>query len=411
MTFFIFLMELMIVTQVRDDVYLINPETYTLHPRDRLQLVISGAQGFVQDLVVNGDGTMIVTVGSPAIIAEPSETPIPGETSMMTADFASGMPLGVVYAEGRTLKEVEEEVRTLVRKYYTGVEVRLIIVRPRHFIIMPTGAVQSGNTPLEVTPLTRVSYAVGTLLLKSTASLMNIELRFLDGTVDTADYIKFLRTGDITYDPPFREEGVVLYFPEMKKSVTVFGAVHPYGTSDVVWSTDTLETFQSVSAVHEIFDGENLKDLVEIAGGFLQNADVSNITVKRNGTLFRINGRDQTALADFILEDSDTIMIPEIRNSIIVLGGVRTPGEYSFVPMKTAFEYVSIAGGVTERGMLNKVTVYSYDGVHKGDGINTPVERGDVVKVPEVTLRWWQDYASIMGTLISLASFIVLISQ
>lgn len=410
MPFFVLFLQFLILSQVRDDVYLINPETYVLHPRDRLQLVISGAQGFVQDLVVNGDGTMIVTVGSPAMIAEPSETPIPGETSMLTADFASGMPLGVVYADGKTLKEVETEVRGIVRKYYTGVEVRLVIVRPRHFIILPTGAV-ANNLPLEVAPLMRVSNVIGSILLKPTASLMNIELRFLDGSADTADYIRYILTGDIKYDPPFREEGVVLYFPEMKNSVTVFGAIQSHGTVNIYEVVDTLEIFQSVSAVHEIYDGENLRELIQIAGGFLHNADVSNITVKRDGIVFRIDGRDNSALENFALENGDTILVPEIRNSIIVLGGVKNPGEYAFVPMKTAFEYVSLAGGVTDRGMLGRISVYSYEGIHRGDGINVLVERGDVVKVPEVTFKWWQDYTTALGALVSLASLIILLSR
>lgn len=410
MPFFVLFIQFLTLSQVRDDVYLINPETYVLHPRDRLQLVISGAQGFVQDLVVNGDGTMIVTVGSPGTIAEPSELPVPGETSMLTADFATGMPLGVVYADGKTLKEVETEVRQIVRKYYTGVEVRLVIVRPRHFIILPTGAVQD-NLPLEVAPLMRVSNIIGSIRFKPTASLMNIELRFLDGSVDTADYIRYILTGDIKYDPPFREEGVVLYFPEMNNSVALFGAVQRHGTANIFEVIDTLETFQSVSAVHEIYDGENLRELIQITGGFLHNADVSNITIKRNGTVFRIDGKDNSAMENFVLENGDTILVPEIRNSVIVLGGVKNPGEYAFVPMKTAFEYVSIAGGVTDRGMLNRISVFTYGGVRRGEGINTPVERGDVVKVPEVTFKWWQDYTTAIGALVSLASLIILLSR
>ncbi|MBN1149673.1 SLBB domain-containing protein [candidate division WOR-3 bacterium] len=407
----ILIAQMFFLCQLSDDVYLINPETYILHPRDRLQLVISGAQGFVQDLVVNGDGSMIVTVGSPGTIAEPSETPIPGETSMLTSDFATGMPLGVVYAEGKSLKIVEEEVRSLVKRYYTGVQVSLVIVRPRHFIILPTGAVARENLPLEVTPLTRVSHAVGNLILKPTASLMRIELRFLDGSVDTANYIEYLRTGDIQHDPTFREEGVNLYFPEIEKSVEVFGAINPYGTLALSRDYDTLELFQSLSAIHEIYEGETLKDLIEIAGGLLQNADASNITVKRDGMTHRIDGTERENLSSFILQDGDIIMIPEIRNSITVIGGVSNPGDYAYVPMKTAFEYVSIAGGVTDRGMLEKVSVYSYDGTHKGDGINILVERGDIVKVPEVTLKWWQDYSTLVGTLISIASLVILLSK
>ena len=396
------------------DAFLVDPETYVLHPRDRLQLVVSGIEGFIQDLVVNSDGTMIVAIGGQPTIPEPT-TSTPGETSVITADFTQGIPLGVVYAEGKTLRQVEAEVAGIVRKYYHNVGVNLVMVRPRHFVISLVGEV-TASAPVEVTNFWRISEVIGQFYLTEieltpSASLRRIMLIHPGGEVDTADYVKFLETGDYKYDPFFQGEGDVLLFPPMEKTVVIRGAVEGLRTQNVNVSYDSSTYLTSKECVYEILPGETLKDIIEQAGGFLPWANRRNIQLIRDGRVIPINYYDTLMVSELVLNNEDTIVVPEVRNNVMVTGAVEQPGSFIYQPMMTAYDYVNRAGGITERGMANKLIVYSAEGTVRGRGLNVIVERGDIVEVPSMTLRWWQDYVTIIGAVSSLTAIIIALTR
>jgi len=156
---------------------------------------------------------------------------------------------------------------------------------------------------------------------------------------------------------------------------------------------------------------DKIEDIIDRSGGFLPWADKENILLIRDNIRYPIDGTNVKELNSFYLQNGDTLIIPEIRNNIIITGAVNNPGEYGFVPLKTAFEYVNISGGVTDRGMIDKVEVFSQDGELIGKGIYTIVERGNIVKVPEVTLKFWNDYTIIGGLLISATSLIIALTR
>lgn len=56
------------------------------------------------------------------------------------------------------------------------------------------------------------------------------------------------------------------------------------------------------------------------------------------------------------LRDGDTVFVPR-ADTLHVMGEVRSPGEYPFLPTTTVAEVLARAGGVTERGSTRRVRV------------------------------------------------------
>ncbi len=86
------------------------------------------------------------------------------------------------------------------------------------------------------------------------------------------------------------------------------------------------------------------------------------------------------------LHDGDTIFVPRAE-SIYVFGQVRNPGAYALVERDTTvLQALSLAGGVTENGAMNRVKVVRIVNGEKKElkvKLTDHVRQGDTVVVPE----------------------------
>ena len=96
--------------------------------------------------------------------------------------------------------------------------------------------------------------------------------------------------------------------------------------------------------------------------------------------------------------------VPVAEDKVYVLGEVRTPGAVDFRTDLTAREYVAIAGGPTVRARFQGATVTLPSGRSYLLAEAPPLEPGAVVTVPEVAVRWYQDYLTIASALAGLAT-------
>src|SRR5207247_8799134 len=83
---------------------------------------------------------------------------------------------------------------------------------------------------------------------------------------------------------------------------------------------------------------------------------------------------------------------------------VKTPGGVDFRPDLTPREYVTLAGGPTNRAKVRNVFVTFRNGKTYAMADAPPLEPGAVVTVPEVAVKWWQDYVAIAQVLASLVT-------
>src|SRR5258707_1057401 len=85
------------------------------------------------------------------------------------------------------------------------------------------------------------------------------------------------------------------------------------------------------------------------------------------------------------LHDGDTIFVPRAE-SAYVFGQVKTPGAYSIQKDTTVLQALSLAGGVTENGAMNRTKIVRLVNGEKKElkvKLTDLVKPGDTVMVPE----------------------------
>ena len=106
------------------------------------------------------------------------------------------------------------------------------------------------------------------------------------------------------------------------------------------------------------------------------------------GEVFRASIRDLeagTLSQNIELHDGDTIFVPRAA-SVYVFGQVKNPGAYPVQKDTTILQALSLAGGVTENGAMNRIRVSRMVDGEKQDlkvKLNDIVQPGDTIIVPE----------------------------
>jgi protein involved in polysaccharide export with SLBB domain len=161
----------------------------------------------------------------------------------------------------------------------------------------------------------------------------------------------------------------------------------------------------------ELARGDRVKDILVRAGGPAAYADLRMAVVDRQG----VEGPRETIPIDLhrllvdkdesqniVLENGDVFQLPIVDDKVYVLGEVRAPGPQDYRPDLTLREYVALAGGPTVRGRFQKALVTYRDGRTFNIAQAPPLEPGAVVTIPEVSVRWWQDYVTISNAITGL---------
>ncbi|MDA8099364.1 MAG: SLBB domain-containing protein [Nitrospiraceae bacterium] len=98
---------------------------------------------------------------------------------------------------------------------------------------------------------------------------------------------------------------------------------------------------------------------------------------------------------DLILQDGDTITIPNTPQEVLVLGEIHSPGAQVFVPGLKVGDYISQAGGETNYSDRKQIYVlqangfaYSSDSPDVGNVEKVQLKAGDAIFVPQKTERY-----------------------
>ncbi|MBM3262176.1 MAG: SLBB domain-containing protein [candidate division Zixibacteria bacterium] len=310
----------------------IDPDTYRLGPGDHLLISMTEiGSGFA------------VTVTPEGLLAVPTVGEFP----------VAGLALTAVK------KLVEQRARP---KFHTG-NISTILLYPRQFRITVAGSV---NNPGQIvaTPIDRVSdilyltnripeemgrmAASDSLFVFPSArgSDRNIQIRRQDGSSVRVDLRRYLTSGRLEDNPPLTD-GDVVFVPVRNAengTVALSGAVNLPG-------------------IYEYAEGDNLRLLLDLAGGLSDVADRSRVEIAR--TVFRADGtvvtetisvdltQGQRAL-DTPIQARDRIFVrtavaSRARHVVTVKGEVRYPGVYPTPPDGVLLtRLIDLAGGFTE---------------------------------------------------------------
>ena len=110
-----------------------------------------------------------------------------------------------------------------------------------------------------------------------------------------------------------------------------------------------------------------------------------------NSAVFSASIRDLEAglmKQNINLRDGDTVWVPSAEK-VYVFGQVRNPGAYGVQKNMTVLQALSLAGGVTENGALNRIRIVRMEKGQQKEvkvKLSDIVRAGDTIKVPE---RWF----------------------
>jgi polysaccharide biosynthesis/export protein len=208
------------------------------------------------------------------------------------------------------------------------------------------------------------------------------------------------------------EPGDTLYVPTviiLQDVVEVRGAFN--GTAESGKATTTGKP--TIVQRFELAEGERIDDVVVKAGGAAPFADLRLAFVERGGA----NGPRQRVPVDLHrllvdkdetqnipLQNGDVVVLPVVEDKVYVVGEVKNPGAQDFRAELTPREYVALAGGPGNRARTAGTSVTFRSGKTYAMSEAPPLEPGAVVTVPEVSVKWWQDYATIAQLVASLAT-------
>ncbi len=163
----------------------------------------------------------------------------------------------------------------------------------------------------------------------------------------------------------------------------------------------------------ELAQGERVRDVVVKAGGAAAYADLRLTFIDRIGTTGprqRVPLDMQKLLVEkdetqnVLVQNGDVLTLPVVEDKVYVVGEVKSPGAQDFRPDLTPREYVALAGGPGNRAKVASTTVTFRTGRTYAMAEAPPLEPGTVVTVPEVAVKWWQDYVQIATLLASLVT-------
>ena len=244
--------------------------------------------------------------------------------------------------------------------------------------------------------------------LAENGSERRVELRRKGAKTKYIDLLNFQLHGNLN-DNPYLMDNDVVFVPLQRKVVQVMGAVRRPQVYELK-NEKTLESviklaggFNAAVAKNEpvrvirFIDGNKVVDEVGMS-----KSDMARFTVNAGDVIVVPNVITQGTKFDYNLAaiPGDTVFYPSYEDRVFVLGGVSLPGAYPFSPYYSLNQYISLAGGLSDRG-VSKYQVVTIDGKTRKANANERVNPGDTIMIQER----WMSPAGWMGFALSIASF------
>ncbi|MBM3331435.1 hypothetical protein FJY68_06225 [candidate division WOR-3 bacterium] len=373
-------------------------DKYYLAPGDRLQVTVQGSVTYSYEALVTYEGKVNISI------------PI-GRDEQDVVD--------VILVSGLTLAEAQDTLTVAMGKLFKSARVKLTLIGLRSGIVFVTGEVLTPGA-YDALPVERVSQIISRAGgIAPLGTRTNIELIRGGVVYSIVDIERFEMSGDLDANP-YVQSGDVIQIPKVKGLCTVRGAVFGRGESRL--RAPTVETPDATrervsEGIYELTAGMRVSEVISKAGGITPWADMSNSYINRlvvggggarkkipidlRSIIFEQDSARNIEMANF-----DVVVVPAFDTLVYVEGEVTNPGPFPYYPSLRAGDYVGQAGGPTMYANFRSMSVLRSG--RRISGRSNPVaEPGDVVLVPRVGLRWWQDYALVMAAVVPVAAIVV----
>ena len=279
-----------------------NPDSgYMLDVGDVLQIQLVGQNDYIEDLLINSDGSI-------------------------------NLPdIGKIVVAGLSLNDTSKLIKSKVSSAFIATEAFITLSEIRDVNILVTGNAKNpgiytltGNSNI----LHAISAAGG---ISEFGSLREINLLRDNIIIETLDVYDLLIKGQYNLKKRLRS-GDVIFVEARKNIVTIDGAINR-------------------PAMYEALDNQKLISIIEYANGINPKADLANISLERlvDGALKTISVPNDSYFEAINVLDSDFIYIREhpYRKSKIS-GAVMKPGTYTMAAGETINDLIQKAGGYTD---------------------------------------------------------------
>ena len=293
--------------------------------------------------------------------------------------------VGLVNISGQTLEKARKKIKAfIIENAFPNAKVSIALLNIRKFQIQVVGAVNSSGF-IEISALDRLDKIIfASDGFHPLAKEFDISIKRRNGEKEKINFLNFLRQGDLKSNPTFLE-GDIIHVPfgePYLNSVSLRGHIENAGY-DIIEKNESLLSFlnRSINLINET----NLMSII--------------VTRNENGKdkIYNISPKE---FSNFILSNGDIVDIPR-DDGIMVNGFVQNPGAYAYVPGYLAYNYISMAGGNTKDGSINKIKIIHSNGSSSRNA-DTVLKRGDVIIVERSTLNTLAGNMSILQIVASL---------
>ena len=280
--------------------------SYSMGPGDKLLVNYYGSDEKTEEVFVNREGIVVLPL------------------------------LGPVNVTGMTYGEASKYIQDKAKSELIGTQINISIREVRSVGVYVLGeAYKPGKYLLSgLSTVTNALFISGGVNKKG--SLRNIQIKRDNKTVATYDFYDFLLKGSLDSEVTL-QDGDIIFIPFIENSVIMGGAFkrpHRY----------------------EFKEGETLRDVVELAGGFdtevMDGARIELSTLDRSASTRSLTYLNLAEDAKKLIKDGDVLNVSFTSGltpqSITLTGEVKNPGEYSIRPGETILEIINRAGGYTD---------------------------------------------------------------
>jgi len=338
----------------------IDARTYILGPGDKLEFDVWGSFESRVEMTVAPDGRIAApTVG---------ELNVAGQT-LFEADSLFGILAKASYPRAETVlrlvsvrrmkASISGAVETPGTYEVSAIDRVSTLVNIAGGFMLPDEETKQKETISELTVIPRSAAERRTLqqvreakLQRAQASLRHVTITSRDGKINSVDLQRFYATGDLKCNPILKD-GDVVHAPIVNREigvVSIFGSIKSPGE-------------------YEFREGDQLRDIVELSGGFRNDALTEEITVIRFDPSGKSHSQQTVSLKDSTdrgipLQTDDRIFVRRKNDfkqkfQVVVKGEVLYPGAYPIQEENTRLtEIVKACGGLTDRANLYSARVY-----------------------------------------------------
>lgn len=293
--------------------------------------------------------------------------------------------VGVIFAEGRTVADLENEINSNLASKYTSVTAKMAVGSPGNMPIMVVGKVGNPGS-VSVTPtsnfLDAIKQAGGILKSGSLRDIVYID--FYTKKKTPIDLYKLITKGD--YPDIYLKEGdVILVRPIGKVIALADGVKNP--------------------AIYEFKAKETLQNVVGYAGGLLPSINTKSIEIER----FDVTSGQKIALdlslsdfAGFLPKDGDLLrLVPlyeQAENTVTLEGNVKHPRTIQYKEGMKLSDVLKSREELLLNTYTEQAVIVRVDGLNKGivqipislstffNGATDPVLKPlDIIKVYSAT--------------------------